>query len=139
MTVQSSNCSDERSEASPAPHSPFPLGTSPKMMFAELARANFHVHGVQGELPATEAGKLCEDDIRSLFPGEPLIDGAVYVEKFRLLPAVLEAGPGDNKAEPLKAALQDRYDPKKYPAQTGTYDTEGAVWFLDKAAARLIG
>jgi 6-phosphogluconolactonase len=93
----------------------------------------------------------------SLFPGEPLIEdkknlvGAVYVEKFHqwrvtLLPAVLEAArntlmlvAGDDKAEPLKAVLNEPYDPKKYPCQITTYYGEGVIWFLDKAAARLIG
>ncbi len=92
----------------------------------------------------------------SLFPGEPLIDdhkdltAAVYVEKFHqwrvtLLPAVLEGArntlmlvAGDDKAEPLKAVLREPYDPKKYPTQITTYDGEGVIWFLDKAAARLI-
>jgi 6-phosphogluconolactonase len=93
----------------------------------------------------------------SLFPGEPLIDdhtnlvAAVYAEKFHqwrvtLLPAVLEAArhtlmlaAGDDKAEPLKAVLRGPYDPKKYPAQITTYNGEGVIWYLDKAAARLIG
>jgi 6-phosphogluconolactonase len=68
----------------------------------------------------------------SLFPGEPSIAGAVSVEKFQqwritLLPAVLEAArqtlvlvAGEGKAEPLKAVLNERYDPKKYPAQIST-------------------
>jgi len=95
----------------------------------------------------------------SLFPGDPAIDdrknlvAAVYVEKFQqwrvtLLPAVLEAArhtlmlaAGDDKAEPLQAVLRQPYNPKKYPAQIGTYAApgEGVMWFLDKAAARLIG
>jgi len=93
----------------------------------------------------------------SLFPGEPLIDdhknlaGAVYVEKFHqwrvtLLPGVLEAArhtlmlaAGPDKAEPLHSVLHDPYDPKRYPAQITTYDGEGVMWFLDKAAARLVG
>ncbi len=92
----------------------------------------------------------------SLFPGEPLIDdhrnlvAPVYAEKFHqwrvtLLPAVLEAArntlmlaAGDDKAEPLKAVLEQPYDPKKYPSQITTYNGEGVIWFLDKAAARLI-
>ncbi len=92
----------------------------------------------------------------SLFPGEPLIDdrqhvaAAVYVEKFHqwrvtLLPAVLEAArntlilaAGDDKAEPLKAVLEEPYDPKKYPSQIATRDGQSALWYLDKAAARLI-
>jgi 6-phosphogluconolactonase len=93
----------------------------------------------------------------SLFPGEPLIDdrrnlvAAVYVEKFHqwrvtLLPAVLESArhtlmlaAGDDKAEPLQAVLGQPYDPKRYPAQITTYNGEGVMWFLDKAAARLVG
>jgi 6-phosphogluconolactonase len=92
----------------------------------------------------------------SLFPGEPLIDdhknlaAAVYVEKFNqwrvtLLPGVLEAArhtlilaAGADKAEPLRAVLHGPYDPKRYPSQITTYDGEGVLWFLDKAAARLI-
>lgn len=97
----------------------------------------------------------------SLFPGEPLIDdrknlaAAVHVEKFHqwrvtLLPAVLEAArhtlmlaAGDDKAEPLRAVLREPYNPKLYPAQIATYGrdggSDGAMWFLDKPAARLIG
>jgi 6-phosphogluconolactonase len=89
----------------------------------------------------------------SLFPGEPLIDdhknlaAAVYAEKFHqwrvtLLPGVLEAArhtlmlaAGADKAEPLHSVLSQPYDPKKYPAQIATYDDEGAIWFLDKAAS----
>ncbi|HEX5229845.1 MAG TPA: 6-phosphogluconolactonase [Bryobacteraceae bacterium] len=199
-------------------------GSTPKLMFAVMAKANFdwsrvhlfwvdervvpptdsqsnyrlakehfidpshfplqNVHRVEGELPAKEAAKRYEDDIRgffgsvpgaipqfdvvhrgigpdahtaSLFPGEPAIDdhknlvAAVYVEKFQqwrvtLLPAVLEAArntlmlaAGDDKAEPLKEVMRGAYDPKKYPAQIGTYDGHDVLWFLDKAAARLVG
>lgn len=92
----------------------------------------------------------------SLFPGEPLIDdhsnltAAVYVEKFHqsrvtLLPTVLEAArhtlmlaAGDDKAEPIRSVIRGPYDPKKYPAQIGTYNNDHAIWFIDKAAARLI-
>jgi 6-phosphogluconolactonase/glucosamine-6-phosphate isomerase/deaminase len=41
--------------------------------------------------------------------------------------------------EPLKAVLRGPYDPKKYPAQITTYHGDGVIWYLDKAAARLIG
>lgn len=89
----------------------------------------------------------------SLFPGEPLIDdrkniaAAVYVEKFHqwrvtLLRGVLESArhtlmlaAGPDKAEPLQAVLHAPYDPKRYPSQITTYDGEGVLWFLDKAAA----
>lgn len=93
----------------------------------------------------------------SLFPGDPLIDdhknlvAATYAEKFHqwrvtLLPTVLESArstlmlaPGADKAEPLQAVLHEPYNPTKYPAQITTYEGEGVIWFLDKAAARLIG
>jgi 6-phosphogluconolactonase len=92
----------------------------------------------------------------SLFPGSPLIDnreglvGAIYVEKFKqwrisLLPGVLEAArntimlvAGEDKAEPLRAVLHEPYDPKKYPVQIGTHDGNNVLWYLDKAAARLL-
>ena len=92
----------------------------------------------------------------SLFPGEPLIDdrknlaAAVYVEKFHqwrvtLLPGVLLAArntimlaAGEDKAEPLRSVLHGPFDPKKYPAQIVTKSTSTVLWFLDKAAARLM-
>jgi 6-phosphogluconolactonase len=92
----------------------------------------------------------------SLFPGDSLIDnhkdlvGASYVEKFKqwritLLPGVLEAArntimlvAGEDKAEPLRTVLHEPYDPKKYPVQIGTHDGANVLWFLDKAAARLL-
>lgn len=92
----------------------------------------------------------------SLFPGNALIDnhqdlvGATYVEKFQqwritLLPGVLEAArntimlvAGEDKAEPLRTVLHEPYDPKKYPVQIGTHDGNNVLWFLDKAAARLL-
>ena len=93
----------------------------------------------------------------SLFPGEPLIDdqkniaAAVYVEKFQqwritLLPGALMAArytlmllAGSDKADPLHAALTDPYNPKKYPVQIATRDQPNVMWYLDKAAARLLG
>jgi 6-phosphogluconolactonase len=92
----------------------------------------------------------------SLFPGELVIDdrenlvAAVYVEKFHqwrvtLLPGVLQAArntvmlvAGDDKAEPLHSVLHEPYNPKKYPAQISTYHGRSVMWFLDKAAARLL-
>jgi 6-phosphogluconolactonase len=92
----------------------------------------------------------------SLFPGNPLIDnheglvGATYIEKFEqwritLLPGVLQAArntimlvAGEDKAEPLRTVLHEPYDPQKYPVQIGTHDGNNVLWFLDKAAARLL-
>jgi 6-phosphogluconolactonase len=92
----------------------------------------------------------------SLFPGQPLIDdreklvAALYAEKFQqwritLMPAVLLAAhntimlvAGDDKAEALRSVVKDPYDPKKYPAQIVTRSQGNVMWFLDKAAARLM-
>jgi 6-phosphogluconolactonase len=92
----------------------------------------------------------------SLFPGAPLIAdhrnlaAAAYVEKFHqwritLLPGVLEAArntimlvAGGDKAEPLRSVLHEPYDPSQYPVQIGTHDGRNVLWFLDKAAARLL-
>ncbi len=93
----------------------------------------------------------------SLFPGEPLIQdlqnltAAVYVEKFHqwrvtLLPGVLRAArttvmlvAGADKAEPLHSVLLEPYDPMKFPAQIATHQgSSDVMWFLDRAAARLI-
>ena len=92
----------------------------------------------------------------SLFPGEFLIDdftnlvAAVYVEKFHqwritLLPGVLTAArntimlvAGEDKAEPLRAIFQQPPNPKKYPVQIVMQSSGNVMWFLDKAAARLI-
>ncbi len=93
----------------------------------------------------------------SLFPGEPLIDdrenlvAAVYVEKFHqwritLLPGVLLAAPntimlvaGEDKAEPLQAVSKQTFNPKKYPAQLVMQSSGNVMWFVDRAAARLMG
>lgn len=92
----------------------------------------------------------------SLFPGEPLLDdhenlaAATYVEKFHqwritLLPGVLAAAlntimlvAGGDKAEPLRTVLHEPYDPKQYPVQIATHNGRNVLWFLDKAAARLL-
>jgi 6-phosphogluconolactonase len=92
----------------------------------------------------------------SLFPGEPLIDdqknvaAAAYVEKFHqwritLLPGVLRAAKttimlvaGDDKAQPLRSVLEEPYDPKKFPTQVAVNERDNVLWYLDRAAARLL-
>jgi 6-phosphogluconolactonase len=132
-------------------------GPTPQMMFAEYkpAKENFID---PAEFPATEAAKLDEADVREFFQLSagvaPQLDiihrsmgsvahlGAV----FTLLPAVQGGArptrmlaAGDDKAEPLKAVLKDRYDSKKYPPQISACDSAGAVWFSDKAPTGLMG
>ncbi len=86
----------------------------------------------------------------SLFPGSELLDNhddiaaPVFAPQFNqwritLLPGVLKAArntvvlaAGGDKAEAVRAALQDGYDPKKWPSQIAR---DQAHWFLDRAAA----
>ena len=93
----------------------------------------------------------------SLFPGEQLIDdrehiaAAVYSETHRqwrvtLLPGTLLAAKhnvflvcGEDKVEAVRAVFNEEYDPKKYPAQIASHHGRGVAWFLDEAAARLMG
>lgn len=109
------------------------------------------------ELPAFDVvhrGMGPDAHTASLFPGEPLIENtsgiaaAVWVEKMKshrvtLLPGVLIKArttvlqvAGADKAEPLKNVLQGPHDPKQYPCQIGTRDSDRAFWFLDQAAAQ---
>jgi 6-phosphogluconolactonase len=86
----------------------------------------------------------------SLFPENPLLDNhddiaaPVFAPQFNqwrvtLLPGVLKAArntvilaAGEDKAEAVRAAFQEPYDPKKRPAQIAMEQTQ---WFLDRAAA----
>jgi 6-phosphogluconolactonase len=92
----------------------------------------------------------------SLFPGDPHIEdregiaAAVYVEKKQmwrvtLLPAVLLAAKhniflvsGDDKAEALRAVMDEPYEAMKYPSQLVTHHGRSVAWFLDNAAGRLL-
>jgi 6-phosphogluconolactonase/glucosamine-6-phosphate isomerase/deaminase len=125
-------------------------GSTPKLLFGELATAGFDWFDIM------HRGMGPDMHMASLFPGEPLINdqehlaGAAYVEKFHQwritrLPGVLEAArntimlvAGGDKAEPLRTVLHEPYDPMKYPVQIATLDGRNVLWFLDKPAARLL-
>ena len=110
-----------------------------------------------GEVPHFDIihqGMGADAHTASLFPGDPHIEdregiaAAVYVEKKQmwrvtLLPAVLLAAKhniylvtGEDKAEPVRAVMDEPYDAMKYPAPVGQSSwTGGFVGFLDAAAA----
>jgi 6-phosphogluconolactonase len=114
----------------------------------------------QGEMPHFDVihrGVGPDAHTASLFPGEPLIEdregiaAAVYVEKLAqwritLLPGVLEAArntvmlvAGADKAEAVRAVFHEPHEPRRYPAQLASLHGRAVAWFLDQAAARLIG
>jgi 6-phosphogluconolactonase len=113
----------------------------------------------EGELPHFDImhrGIGPDAHTASLFPGDPHIEdregiaAAVYVEhkqqwRITLLPGVLMAAKhsvflatGAEKAEAVRAVVDEPYDPMKYPAQMSTHHGRGVAWFLDLAAAKLI-
>jgi 6-phosphogluconolactonase len=108
-----------------------------------------------GEMPRFDVvhrGMGPDAHTASLFPGEPLIEdrsgiaAAVWVEKLKqwritLLPGVLLAArhtallvTGSDKTAALQSVLSEPLDPLHYPAQIASGD--GAVWFVDAAAAQ---
>jgi len=114
----------------------------------------------EGEMPAFDLihrGLGADASTASLFPGEPLLDdreriaAAVYVEKLAqwritLLPGVLLAArhtvflaTGADKAEAVRAIFHEPYNPKLYPCQMASHHGRGVAWFLDQAAASLVG
>lgn len=112
-----------------------------------------------GEMPEFDVlhrGMGRDAHTASLFPCLPPIEdrqglaSAVYVEKksmwrITLLPGpllaarstvVLVAGP--DKAQAVRCVFNEPYDPTLYPAQLGAREGRPVVWYLDRAAARLL-
>ena len=125
--------------------------------YAEEIRSFFSL--APGEFPQFDVihqGMGPDGHTASLFPGEKLIDdraslvSVVHVEKFHqwritMLPGILLAArhnvmlvAGEDKAEALRAVVHEPYDPKTYPVQIMTHQAADVMWFLDKAAARLV-
>jgi 6-phosphogluconolactonase/glucosamine-6-phosphate isomerase/deaminase len=46
---------------------------------------------------------------------------------------------GADKAEAVRATFHEPYEPRRYPAQLASLHGRAIAWFLDQAAARLIG
>lgn len=126
--------------------------------YAEEIRSFFGLN--EGEMPRFDVvhrGMGPDGHTASLFPGEPLIDdregiaAAVRVEKLRRWRITLLPGPliaacqtvmlvtGGDKAEAVRSAFHEPYDPKSIPAQLASHDARATTWFLDEPAAALVG
>ena len=134
---------------------------APKLAAARYADEISEFFGLEvGEMPHFDIVHLGigpDAHTASLFPGDPLIDdregiaAATFAEKFHqwrvtLLPGALLAAKhtvflvaGPDKQDAVRAVFEEQYDPKKYPAQIASHNGRGVAWFLDEAAAKLLG
>jgi 6-phosphogluconolactonase len=113
--------------------------------------------GVAPVFDIVHRGMGGESHTASLFPGEPLIGDATGIaaavtvpvaprERVTLLSGPLTAArhtlmlvAGGDKAQALHRVLTRTYEPFHMPAQIGTYGNARAEWYVDSAAAALLG
>jgi 6-phosphogluconolactonase len=102
-------------------------------------------------------GMGSDGHIASLFPGTKALQeknrlvtsnwvGKFYTERITMTAPLLNSAAcvvflvcGQDKALPLKAVLEGRYEPQQLPAQLVRPESGKLIWLLDSAAASLLG
>jgi 6-phosphogluconolactonase len=114
----------------------------------------------EGQLPEFDLiflGMGSDGHTASLFPGTKALQeqnrlvvsnwvGKVYTERITMTAPLLNNAKcvvflvsGQDKALPLKAVLEGRYEPQQLPAQLVRPESGKLTWLLDSAAASLLG
>jgi 6-phosphogluconolactonase len=125
--------------------------------YEQTLRAFFH--GAAGQLPRFDLvflGLGPEGHTASLFPGTKALHeekrlvvanwvGKFYTDRITMTPPILNNAAcviflvsGDDKALPLKAVLEGRYEPEQLPAQLIQPKQGRLLWLVDQVAAHLL-